>query len=62
MPYNWERFIKRIPIQAPAKSIYDIWTTQQGLESWFLRLAEFTKPDGSLRSRNSRIEAGDQYK
>jgi uncharacterized protein YndB with AHSA1/START domain len=60
--YNWNEFTRRIPIQAPAKSVYDAWTTQQGLESWFLRLAQFKKPNGELRPRNDRIEAGDHYK
>ena len=62
MLYNWKQFTKRITIKAPAKTIYDAWATQQGLESWFLRLAQFTKPDGSLRPKNSRIEKGDKYK
>lgn len=60
--FNWKQFTKRVPIRAPAKAIYDAWTTQQGLESWFLRLAQFTKPDGTIRSRQSVIEKGDQYK
>jgi uncharacterized protein YndB with AHSA1/START domain len=60
--YNWKQFIKRIPIKAPPKAIYDAWATQQGLESWFLRLAQFTKADGTIRSRNSHVETGDIYK
>src|SRR4029453_12372060 len=32
------------------------------LESWFLRLAQFTKTDGTIRSKNSHAETGDQYK
>jgi uncharacterized protein YndB with AHSA1/START domain len=62
MAYDWKKFTKRITINAPAKSIYDAWTTQQGLESWFLRLAQFTKNDGSIRPKNSYIEKGDKYK
>lgn len=62
MPYNWKQFTKRITVNAPAKSIYTAWTTQQGLESWFLRLAQFTKPDGTLRPRNNHFEKGDKYK
>jgi len=62
MSYNWKQFIKRIPIKASAKAIYDAWTTQQGLESWFLRLAQFIKPDGNIRSKSDHIEAGDNYK
>ncbi len=62
MSYNWKQFIKRIPINAPPKAIYDAWATQQGLESWFLRLAQFTKADGSIRSKNNHAETGDTYK
>lgn len=62
MSYNWKQFRRRIPIKAPAKAIYAAWTTQQGLEAWFLRLAEFTKPDGTTKPKNSSIEKGDKYK
>jgi uncharacterized protein YndB with AHSA1/START domain len=62
MSYNWKQFTKRIPINASAKAVYTAWTTQQGLESWFLRLAQFTKPDGTIRPKNSSIETGDKYK
>ncbi len=62
MSRNWKQFTKRIPIKTSAKAIYDAWTTQQGLESWFLRLAQFTKADGSLRSKTNHIEKGDAYK
>jgi len=61
MSYNWKLFNKRIPIKASAKSIYDAWTTQHGLESWFLRLAQFTKPNVIIRSKNDHFEAGDDY-
>lgn len=60
--YNWKQFTRRIPIKAPAKAIYDAWSTQQGLESWFLRLAEFTQADGTLRPKNNHVNAGDKYK
>jgi uncharacterized protein YndB with AHSA1/START domain len=62
MGYNWKQFTRRITIKAPHKAIYDAWTTQQGLESWFLRLAQFIKADGTLRSKNSHVESGDKYK
>lgn len=62
MTYSWKQFTLHIPIKASAKSIYDAWATQKGLESWFLRMAQFSKPDGSLRPKNSVIEKGDIYK
>jgi uncharacterized protein YndB with AHSA1/START domain len=62
MEYDWSKFTKRVNIKADVQSIYNSWTTQEGLESWFLRLAEFTKPDKTLRDRRSNVEAGDTYK
>ncbi len=59
--YNWKEFIKRVPIRAPAKAIYEAWSTQQGLESWFLRLAQFSRADGTIRTKNSPVESGDHY-
>lgn len=60
--YNWKQFTKRITIKAPPKAIYDAWTTQQGLESWFLRLAEFKTAEGKPRGRSQHIEKGDHYR
>ena len=61
MSNDFKQFVRRVPIKAPPKSIYEAWTSQQGLETWFLRIAEFTKPDGTQRPRNSPIEKGDKY-
>ena len=60
--YNWKQFIKRITIHSSPKAIYDAWTTQSGLESWFLRLAEFTTAMGVLRKRNENIQKADSYR
>jgi uncharacterized protein YndB with AHSA1/START domain len=59
--YDWTKFTLRIPIKAGIHKIYDFWTTQDGLEKWFLRNAEFTKADKSLRDRNSHIQKDDTY-
>lgn len=60
--YNWKQFIKRITIHSSPESIYEAWTTQHGLESWFLRLAEFKSRDGLLRKRSESVRLGDRYK
>ena len=62
MARNWKQFTKKIPVKASVKSIYGAWTTQQELENWFLRLAQFTKEDGTLRTKNDPIQKGDKYK
>ena len=55
------KFIKRISIHATPEEVFNAWSTQEGLESWFLRRAEFTKADGTVRGRNEPIQAGDKY-
>ncbi|HEV8282951.1 MAG TPA: SRPBCC domain-containing protein [Chitinophagaceae bacterium] len=60
--FNWKQFVKRITIKSSAQNIYDAWATQQGLESWFLRLAEFKTPQGVQRKRNEPVQKGDRYK
>ena len=60
--YNWNQFVKRITIRSTKKSIYDSWTTQQGLENWFLRLAAFKTKDGVERKRGEPVEKGDMYR
>ena len=60
--YNWKQFTKRITIDAAPEAIFSAWSSQQGLERWFLRLAQFQKPDGALRGRSEPVQKGDQYK
>ncbi|MBC8046946.1 MAG: SRPBCC domain-containing protein [Fimbriimonadaceae bacterium] len=59
--YNWTKFTKRINVSEPVQSIYNVCTTQQGLEKWFLRSSVFTKPDGSLRRADEYIQKEDMY-
>ena len=60
--YNWKQFTKRITIDADPKRILNAWSTQQGLESWFLRLAQFNDADGTLRRKDEPVQKGDRYK
>jgi len=60
--YDWREFVKRVTIRAEPTVIYNAWTTQEGLESWFLRLAEFQSADGGLRKRNDVVQKGDRYR
>lgn len=59
--YDWSKFYVRININAKPQTIYDYWTTQGNLEKWFLRNAEFKKPDRTLRKRKNKIQKGDSY-
>jgi uncharacterized protein YndB with AHSA1/START domain len=60
--YDWSSFTVRINIDASKESIYEAWTSQEMLELWFLRLAEFTDGTGNVRGRFDKIEEGDRYK
>ncbi|GAB3220229.1 SRPBCC domain-containing protein [Algoriphagus aestuariicola] len=59
---SWSSFIVSMPINMPGDAISNAWTSQDGLESWFLRLAEFSSPEGTVRDRNESIQIGDHYK
>lgn len=60
--YDWSRFKVRINIEASKESIYEAWTSQEMLELWFLRLAEFTDHSGLVKGRFEKIGKGDRYK
>ena len=59
---NWKQFVLRITIDAAPEKIFQAWTTQAGLERWFLRLAEFTSSAGERRKRNELIQQADRYR
>lgn len=58
---DWSRFEVRIPIDKDPEVIKDLWMTQENLEKWFLRKAEFTTPNGEKRKRSESIKPGDTY-
>ncbi|PWT99221.1 MAG: hypothetical protein C5B52_10915 [Bacteroidetes bacterium] len=60
-PYNWNQFVLRVPVNANTKSIYDAWTTTEGIESWFLRKAVYTSPANRVRSELEPVQPGDKY-
>ncbi|MFA8436088.1 MAG: SRPBCC domain-containing protein [Marinifilaceae bacterium] len=59
--HDWSKFCLRININAKVQDIYNYWTTQNNLEKWFLRKAEFTNPDDLQKAPDSSIEKGDSY-
>ena len=61
MSPDFTRFKLRIPVKAAETDIYDCWTTQAGLERWFLRKAPFTTSDKTTRRRDQHAAANDTY-
>jgi uncharacterized protein YndB with AHSA1/START domain len=59
--HDWTQFTKRVTVHASVEKICRAWMTREGIESWFLRSAETTKADGSIRESRDLIQSGDDY-
>jgi uncharacterized protein YndB with AHSA1/START domain len=58
---DWTTFRKRITVHAEPEIIFRALSTQDGLESWFLRIAEFSDQNGVLKSRDNMAVKGYRY-
>jgi len=58
---NWTKFTVAADFNTDARSIYNAWATPEGLESWFLRKAEFYTITGRLRTPDEFILKEDTY-
>lgn len=59
--FDWSQFTVRIPVDADKATLYNAWATRQGIESWFLRMAEYRRPDGARRLSEAHVKPGDRY-
>ncbi|WP_224484586.1 SRPBCC family protein [Robertkochia aurantiaca] len=57
---DFTRFTKKIYIKAPLPKIYWSWSTEEGITSWFLRAADFTRNDKRLKPHEP-VREGDTY-
>jgi hypothetical protein len=58
--HDWSKFLLRIPISAHKQNIFDRWTSQSALESWFLRQALFFR-DGKALDPQTIVQVNDRY-
>lgn len=58
---SFDSFTKKIYIKAPIEKLYWCWATKEGIESWFLRNAQYRNEEGKPRITNAQIKAGDSY-
>ena len=58
---KWTTFTVTADFDTDARSIYEAWATSAGLESWFLRKAEFYTIAGRLREPHEFILKEDTY-
>jgi uncharacterized protein YndB with AHSA1/START domain len=56
-----KKFVKRMTVRVDLPHLYQAWATQAGLETWFLRKAEFSTPSGIVKPREATAQAGDHY-
>jgi uncharacterized protein YndB with AHSA1/START domain len=59
--HDYTRFTKKVALNVPINTVYELWATQSGLEKWFLRSAPFTGSDKVLKSRTENAAVGDTY-
>ena len=55
-------FTVNLPLNIQKEEIINAWMSQENLENWFLKLAEFTTPGGEKRKREEKIRPGDSYR
>lgn len=59
--FDWSRFSIRVNIQASAEKLYGCWATREGIESWFLRKADYVKQDLVPYLPGDEVQKGDTY-
>ena len=57
---NWNSFTKKIHIKADIEKIYELWVTEVGICTWFLRGAEYLRNGNKISSKEI-VKADDTY-
>jgi len=58
---TFNAFTKKIYIKASLEKLYWCWSTKEGIESWFLKTAEYHYGYGKQRKPKENVEVGDSY-
>lgn len=58
---SFDTFTKKIHIKSSLEKLYKCWASKEGIESWFLRNAEFISSEGKTKNANEFIQVGDKY-
>ena len=59
--YDWLVFTKRVTINARKEEIFKAWSTQKGLETFFLQQAFFESKENRKRAIDETVGIGDSY-
>ena len=58
---NWSEIRLRINIDTTIEKAFAAWTSQAGLESWFLREAKAKDQNGKAKKESDTMVKGDTY-
>jgi len=58
---NFNSFTKKIYIKASLEKLYWCWATKEGIESWFLKKAQYHCDNGNRHEPKENIKIGDSY-
>jgi len=61
MKYDWTKFTMRIPIEKNKSDVFKTWSSQKGIESWFLRKALYFD-NGKQIPANQEIKKGNTFR
>ncbi len=61
MNSKWQAFKLTADFDSDVATLYKAWATQAGLESWFLRKAEFLGGEQEQRAADEFVQPGDSY-
>jgi uncharacterized protein YndB with AHSA1/START domain len=59
--HEWTKFVLRIPVSTDKQTLFNAWASPAGLESWFLRKADFTNTAGNNVNKQEMVNPGDTY-
>jgi uncharacterized protein YndB with AHSA1/START domain len=59
--FDWSQFSLSVPVKASLIQVYTAFSTQQGMESWFLRYCGFRSATGEIRTATTAALATDRY-
>jgi len=57
---KWDAFTKKIYINADIEKVYHLWTTSEGICTWFLQNAVYERNNDKIDAQEF-IKAGDRY-
>jgi len=60
-PVDWAQFDLHVAVDAKPERILEVWSTVDGLESFFVEMMRISRPDGVERATNEPAEPGDKF-